>query len=92
MTHFIPYYAMYQPAQDYFSVFDSTNNVVCTNLSKEEAEFIVTACNAHYFLLDELASSLYSRESESIVPPWNNLEKHTKSVWRQKALAKAGAS
>ena len=54
MKHLLPLYIMHQPATDDFSIFDSNDDVVCIYMTKEQAEFLVTAANAHYPMLEAL--------------------------------------
>jgi len=62
--------------------------------NKKLAEFLVTAANNFYGLLDLVGRLMYedsSKETEYPNPPWKNLSETAKGAWRQMAIAQPKA-
>ena len=54
MKHLLPLTAQYNSLEDYYWIEDKNGILIATHLTKEEAEFFVTAANAHYPMLQAL--------------------------------------
>lgn len=81
----------------YWEIRDVNYLLVGTHLTQERAEFLVTAANAHYGLVEELAKRMYSaaaiskatRTASKLPPSWRKLGTSEKQVWHEKAIAQA---